>query len=58
MRVGCVGEFLALSNAEAMLFVYDDEGEAFELYIFLYDRMGADDDGDFTGCNPFFELRF
>ena len=58
VRVGCIGEFLALGDAETVLFVYDDEGKAFELYIFLYDRVGADDDSDFAGSNPFFELCF
>ena len=44
MGVSGVHQFLSLCNAETVLFVYDDEGESFELDVFLYDCVGADDD--------------
>ena len=58
MGIGCVDEFLSLCDAEAVLLVYNDECKAFELNVFLYDCMGADDDCQFAGGNPFFQLGF
>jgi len=40
------GQESSLADTEAVLFVDDDESEGLETYVFLNERMGADQDVD------------
>ena len=48
-----VSQHLTLADAEAVLFVGDDEGKLIVDYLFLYERMGSNDDIRLMGGDLF-----
>ena len=49
-------ELCTLIRSKAMLLIDDDVGEVFELYAFLNEGMGTNEDGDLSIFNPFQKL--